>query len=338
MPDPPVLASAGADAAAATYKVVDLGVLAGGVNSSGEAINANGDVVGWSETAAGIHPVMWRGSRMRDLGLPFGTDAYATGISDDRTVVGYAAKGLAERRAFVWKQGVFTLVAVRSRDIAFNAINNGGVVVGGYRFAGTSSAVHALRWTAAGGVVDLHPAGYAASGAFGISENGTVAGWARLANGTRATHAAQWSPANVFTDLGTLSPGSNSWANDVNDAGRVVAVDDGGGQGLLSFVWCCSTQVKKLGTGAANGISPLGRIVGIQDGTANPNGSLRAATRRNAGAPWQLLPQLGAAGKRTSFGFAVNACGTMAGWSEVGSGAAPLPYHAVRWAISTCDK
>jgi probable HAF family extracellular repeat protein len=334
---PPAMATVDPDILAVTFTVQDLGVLPGGVNSSGDAINANGDIAGWSETAAGHHPVLWRGSRMRDLGLPFGTDAFATGVSNDRTVVGHATDAAGERRAFVWKAGVFDVIAAPSKDIAFNAVNDSGMAAGAFRHAGKTSAIHAIRWTKAGGIVDLHPAGYISSGAYAISNQGVVVGWVKLPTSPRKTHAALWSATNVFTDLGSLSAGSNSWANGVNPAGRVVIVDDNAGQYLSSYVWCCGNQTKLLGMGVANGISDHGRFAGILDNMANPNVVYSGATRRTVYAPWELLPQIPTPGQPYSFALAVNSCGTMAGSAQVGSGPSPRPNHAVRWKISICD-
>lgn len=335
---PPATASIDAEAtAAATFTVQDLGVLPGGMNSSGDAINASGDVVGWSETAAGYHPVLWRGSTIKDLGLPFGNNAYATGVNNTRTVVGHATNPAGERRAFTWKAGVFTVVSVAGKEVAFNAVNNGGTAVGGFRLVTPSSVVHALRWTKAGGIVDLHPAGYLSSGAFGISDQGVVVGWVKLSTGTKPTHAARWSATNVFTDLGSLSANSNSWANGVNSTGRIVAVDESAAHVLTSYLWRSATQKTVLGPGVATGISNLGRISAIADSTVGTTVIQLAATRRNATSPWVFLPALPTASQTNSFALAVNACGTLAGNGQAGSGGAPRPNHALRWTISACD-
>ncbi|MEM7456953.1 MAG: HAF repeat-containing protein [Planctomycetota bacterium] len=85
--------------------MTDLGTLVGDTWSSAEAINASGDVVGYSRDAAASHfsAFLWSGGSMIDLGeLAGGLEfSYANDINNSGVVVGESrtADGL---RAFVW--------------------------------------------------------------------------------------------------------------------------------------------------------------------------------------------------------------------------------------------
>ena len=74
------LALASASVLAISYRLTDLGTLGGGF-STGAAINASGQVTGFSNTADGsTHHFLWDGTRMQDLGTlagRFGLDGAA---------------------------------------------------------------------------------------------------------------------------------------------------------------------------------------------------------------------------------------------------------------------
>lgn len=264
-PLPPAAAEAGASVspnAAPSFSIQDLGTLPGGTNSYGEAINAGGDVAGIGITSGGFqHAVLWIGTTPTDLGVPFGTQSAAFGVNDSRSVVGYTTDGVT-KYGFIWQSGVFTLIAGPSgpQTASARAVNNSNVVTGYYLSAGTS--FHAYRYTTTGGLVDLHPLGYAASAGLGISDNGVVVGYVQLANGD--THAARWSSSNVFSDLGTLG-GTIGQAEGVNSAGTVVGESTDAAGKVTPFTWRTATGMVGTGlTGFALGISDAGRIVGYK--------------------------------------------------------------------------
>jgi len=118
----------------------DLATLAGTATATSAAtdLNDSGQVVGWSDTAAGVP----RGTLFQinasgtvlsrtDLGVLGGASSYGHGINNAGTVV-----GVSDGRAFVWQSGVMTdlntVIASSSGWMISNAaaINDSGVIVG----------------------------------------------------------------------------------------------------------------------------------------------------------------------------------------------------------------
>ena len=139
-----------ADVAAASgaWTLLDLGTIGGGTQSRASAINATGQVVGFTETQAGSyfeHAFRWtRATGMQDLGtLPGGTWSEASGINAAGQVVGWSTppevgpNGLLGGHAFLWTQagGMQDLGTLPGDHVSRAwAINASGTVVGaGYR-------------------------------------------------------------------------------------------------------------------------------------------------------------------------------------------------------------
>jgi len=246
----------------AAFGVVDLGTL-GGTESFGFGVNAAGQVVGQSQTAALTMPstnpdgsggglVLDHAYRTApgsaitpssDLGTLGGRSSRATGINATGQVVGVAdtatvidpTNNVFVSHAFISGTGtgalrdLGTLAGTTANSIA-NGINATGQVVGVSDTATVGNS-HAFISAVNGGALrDLGTLGGTNSIAYGINDLGQVVGSAFLA-GDAAQHAFLFSSITTNavggtpTDLGTLG-GTNSTAYAINGLGQVVGSSD----------------------------------------------------------------------------------------------------------------
>ncbi|HEY1251622.1 MAG TPA: HAF repeat-containing protein [Thermoanaerobaculia bacterium] len=221
------------------YTIVNLGTL-GGNYSEAYAINASGQVVGDSATAAGSsHAFLYGGGAMTDLNLP-GTSATARSINASGQVGGYYYEG--SYQGYVLTGGTVTDVGnLGALYSATYAINATGQACGSSMTA--SDDEHAFFFS--GGVItDINPLGGNYSTGRGINAAGKVVGYGYLPNG--AFHAYFRTSTGAVTDLGTLG-GDYSAAYAINDAGKIAgqAYTPGNLQ-AHAFLWNGSTM-KDLG-------------------------------------------------------------------------------------------
>ncbi|MBX6311547.1 MAG: PEP-CTERM sorting domain-containing protein [Isosphaeraceae bacterium] len=166
--------------------VTDLGVLPGRDRSFANALNASGQVVGYSGTPGVLgdaHAFLYSGGSMRDLGvLPGFSTSVANAINAAGQVVGYASRleGTDEvRHAFLYSNGVMTDLGVLSGTYseAFG-INTAGQIVGS-SFSSPFEP-HAVLFNG-GTVIDLNSlvldgAGWTLQYAYGINDDGQIVG------------------------------------------------------------------------------------------------------------------------------------------------------------------
>jgi len=123
-------------------------------------------------------------------------------------------------------------------------LNDADVVIGLSATGATGAEVHAISWTAEGGMKDLGTLGGTLSMAFGINAAGQIVGVSMTA--TAATHAALWDAAGPH-DLGTLG-GDSSGAGAINDAGQVAGYGTTADGRHHAVLWDALGTVHDLGT------------------------------------------------------------------------------------------
>ncbi len=216
---------------------LDLGTL-GYPYSSANAINASGEVVGWSGIPSGDEAFLWtKATGMQGLGfLPGGSYSVATAINRFGQVVGYSTtNGINDFEAFIWSKttGMKDLGrlpgGVNSSAFAINDLGQ----VAGYSSCATD-CLHAVLWSKVkGSILDLGVLpGATASYAQGINNDGQVVGW--LYDGINNFHAFVWSPSTGMLDLNNFIPANSGWvlqqAYAINDLGQIVGYGTVNGQ------------------------------------------------------------------------------------------------------------
>jgi probable HAF family extracellular repeat protein len=280
------LAAAGlSHAAGQSYSVTDLGLPAGGINSSAGDINNAGQIVGsYQDTSFNFHALYWAGSSVQSTALPTAggaTSSQAGGINDSGAIIG-SYTTVASTFACTWsgKSSTPTALAKPSGASIYygSGINNSGLVTGFYRDA--SSNYQACYWpgVAFGAVALGNPSGAVQSYAGGVNAKNQIVG--SYQGSTSAYQACFWSgpsvtPTTLPTPAGTLS----SQASGINSQGQIVGAFSTTAvnlNGAHACIWNGST-VTDLNTlidpasgwllKAANGINDAGQIIGT--GTIN---------------------------------------------------------------------
>jgi len=250
--------------------MTDLGTL-GGNFSAGTAINAAGEVAGWSDTSAdtGQEAAVWNGNKWTALGVPQGS--VATGINDSGQVVGSWSNVTTGSQPFLDSNGTITdlpepgFVATSNLGCQADAINNNAQIAGtcwGWNSKLALIYADLVLWQN-GTVTDLGTLGGERSGAAAINNNGQIVGYGTALGSGVATDGFLYSNGTM-TDLGSFIPAA------INDNGVMVGgpyIDSGG-------------TVQNLNT-----LIPAGSPT-IQDATAiNNNGQIVAsATGSTSGA------------------------------------------------------
>jgi probable HAF family extracellular repeat protein len=211
--------------AAPGYVITDLDSLGGG-QTVPIALNARGDVAGYSTTKAGqIHAFLLPANGlMMDLGSMGGTASYAMGLNNRGDVVGYSIAADGQTRAFALFDGQSIDLglgsAVASRAVDINDLRQ-VLVVQGSGQANASSLLWHNGQTLPLGTLAGSPAVGAA-----LNDLSQVVGTATAANGT--THAFAFdftlpadSPRRLI-DLGDTGPGGTM--SHLNEIGQAVGI------------------------------------------------------------------------------------------------------------------
>jgi len=313
---------------------IDLGTL-GGAESVALAVNASGQVVGYSTTAGGrSHAFSWTAAGgMIDLGTMAGHDSsVASQVNDSGQVVGYSSIQNQFSRAFSWTmaQGMIDLGALPGdRFSVAQGVNARGQVVG-YSFNTTDATdLHGFIWTSEDGMIPLGSLDHHSNRSLpsGINASTQVIGISPPVDPDG--RAFVWTPSDGMVDLGTLG-GRFSAALDMSANGQVVGYSSLVGESSLrGFSWTIADGMVALDTlgGArtyAVAVNADGQIVGQSETAA---GRFRAVLWTPAGAMRDLgtLP-----GDSDTFAYAVNARGLVVG---VSNGPGPAS-HAFVWTVA----
>jgi probable HAF family extracellular repeat protein len=267
-----VLLAPSASRASPIVHVLDLGQLGAGQSGQANAVNACGDVAGYSCTAERCRAFRWtRRGGMVDLGDLGGTQTDALAITAFGSIVGYGTlAGDAELRPFIWSTGGGMTALPTTLDggvVLPYAASDWGQVVGYGTLA--AGGHHAFSWTPWEGFVDLGTPGGQYSLALGVGNGGHVVGYGSTA-GDAATHAFCWTEEAGMVDLGTLG-GPTSSAEAVSSSGQVVGGASLADGSTHAFSWTAEGGMVDLGTLAggryshALAVNNRGQIVGTSD-------------------------------------------------------------------------
>ncbi|HEU5031416.1 MAG TPA: hypothetical protein VFV01_41325 [Spirillospora sp.] len=248
------------------FRVVDLGTLHPGGDSSAAAINGHGDIAGASDG----HAVLWRRGHMIDLGVPKGAaSSAATALNDRGDVVGYLRIQVSggedpvfTLHAFLWRGGrMHDLGTLPGGDYSVaTAVNSAGDIVGR---AGASAGVyntHAVMWHQRR-IVDLQPGGLISQ-----AEDITADGWIVGMRGTPAE------PGNDNQVVAWFRGGSTpslfrGVAFAANDRHQIAGSDDAIGAAVVWSRGVTTRLALPAGdvSGQAEDINDRGVVVGWAD-------------------------------------------------------------------------
>lgn len=191
--------------------------------------------------------------------------------------------------------------------------------------AGDASAqnttTHAFLWSSTTGMQDLGSIGGGNSHAYGINNAGQVVGYYEYLGTFRAF---LWSASTGMQDLGTLG-GDFAAASGINGAGQVVGASRTASGEVHAFLWTATSGMLDLGDTLRGTFSDAVAIneQGEITGTASGVGDIRyVAFLRTP--PQRWMKTLGTLGSRYSYGYAINAAGTVVGSSPLNNNLNPI--------------
>jgi probable HAF family extracellular repeat protein len=168
--------------------------------------------------------------------------SYATGMNEAGQVIVNFQDNNGDSRTTRWSssEGLVDVGNLGFNVLVGRDINESGQIVGVSQFSSSDPNARAFSWTQGGGIVDLGALGGASSDAQAVNDSGAVVG---LASTPTETHAFLWTAGGGMVDLG--SPGQNTFATDINNAGMVAIDNITTGH---AFVWTSGGGMVDIGT------------------------------------------------------------------------------------------
>ncbi len=272
--------------------ITDLGVLAGGTNSSAAGVTSHGVATGTSDYDDAVYGLVQRAflyqdSNLKMIGTLGGSQSYGTGINESNQVSGYATTandatthGFFYNSSSATLRDLGTLIGPGGNSSAF-ALNNFGGVGGSSdtgKFDGSGNPItDAVIWSV-GKTIQIKDLGNVTGGIYAqvnaLNNFGVATGFSTLASGQ--SDAFVYFEGKMI-DIGTLG-GSAAQGLGINDFGIVVGYSNiAGDAGIDAFLWTPFSGMIDLNSllpaGSpwvllqASGINDEGRIVGY--GTIN---------------------------------------------------------------------
>lgn len=248
-----------------TYRATNLGA-----NTFGSAINAAGQVVGYTVITGMDQPFLWDSGALTFLGMAGGFSGQAYGINDNGQIIGEIA-GLTGSTngtdAALWANGTVTNVSSTLHGFSSGSgINGSGQLVGDSGPTGSNlcggNLENAFIWNS-GTISFLDPSTSVNSYATAINDAGDAVGYLQIP--PACTSQAALFSGGTTTTL-PQPPGSDSStstkANAINRAGQIVGYAFTPTTAANTAVLWYNGSVTALGTGQALGVNNAGQIVG----------------------------------------------------------------------------
>jgi probable HAF family extracellular repeat protein len=278
----------------------DLGTL-GGTDSCALFINQHGQVAGNSFTNSianpgtglpTIHPFLWEGDEMKDLGTLGGTLAFANAINNRGQIAG--ASSLADDmtfHGFLWEKGELDdFGSLGGLTLEAIGLNEAGEVVGKADLPG--SLTHHAFLATNGAMTDLGTQdGDPCSDAISINEDNQIVGFSEDCSGI-FKHAFLWEDGHM-SDLNAFVPVSSNLtltvATFINDRGEIAAegVLPSGEQRAVLLIPCNDEESDANGCkGDEDGANTTAKITGASiaptsASVTQPNLPLKHVGRRS---------------------------------------------------------
>jgi probable HAF family extracellular repeat protein len=301
-----------------------------GMSETGTADPNHEDFCGFQAAGLATHggaclPFSWKNGVMRSLPTLGGTSGIAIGTNAIGDAAGWAENTITEPacpgtqilqfKPAIWRNGAIEELPTLAGDHVGGAyfITDTGIIVGSSGSCGTFNGnafanfqpLHAIVWRD-GQTMDIGNLGGTGQGmgnlAVAANNRGEVVGASDLA-GNNVSHAFKWTKEAGMTDLGTLPGDGDSFAININEAGRIVGLSQDADFNIRAATWQDGvvSDLNDLIPGdsplyllLASAIDSRGQIVGLAaDAAGNLHGYVATPAGADAQAPggherWKL--------------------------------------------------